>query len=112
MSKPALDKNSVDSLRFNGKPLHFAAWKTKLIIHLEALSEQRALEELRHKRDKPLSRFEDLLESQPATPPRPPAEDKEATWQYDLHETLLSTQSSYIKKPLCETLPIQRDGEC
>ncbi|KAE8908141.1 hypothetical protein PF005_g1537 [Phytophthora fragariae] len=37
-------------------------------------------------------------------PPRPPAGDKEATWQYGLHETLLSTQSSYIKKLLCETL--------
>ncbi|KAE9234094.1 hypothetical protein PF005_g2035 [Phytophthora fragariae] len=110
MSKPALDKSSVDSLRFNGKPPHFAAWKSKLIIHLKALSDQRALEKLQHKHEKPLSRFEDLLESQPAMPPRPPAGDKEATWQNDLHETLLSTQSSYIKKLQCETLPSEFKG--
>eukprot|EP00644_Phytophthora_capsici_P003745 jgi/Phyca11/15663/fgenesh1_pg.PHYCAscaffold_15_\ len=56
MSKPEMDKSSVASLRFNGKPLHFAAWKCELVIHLKALSEQRALEELQHKRAKPLSR--------------------------------------------------------
>ncbi|KAG6617404.1 uncharacterized protein IUM83_02610 [Phytophthora cinnamomi] len=105
MSKPQVDKSSVDSLRFSGKPLHFASWKSKLVIHLKALSEQRALEELQHKRAKPLTRFEDLLESQPVMPPRPPAEDKDAAWQHDLHETLLSQQSSYIKRLLCETLP-------
>ncbi|EGZ09051.1 hypothetical protein PHYSODRAFT_339429 [Phytophthora sojae] len=79
MSQPQVDKSSVDSLKFNGKSLHFAAWKSKLIIHLRALSEQRALEELQHKRAKPLTRFEDLLESQPELPPRPAAADKEAT---------------------------------
>ncbi|EGZ28506.1 hypothetical protein PHYSODRAFT_417340, partial [Phytophthora sojae] len=100
-----VDKSSVNSLKFNGKSLHFAAWKSKLIFHLRALSEQRALEELQHKRAKPLTRFEDLLESQPELPPRPPAADKEATWQHDLHETLLNQQSSFIKRLLCETLP-------
>ncbi|KAG6580281.1 uncharacterized protein IUM83_19289 [Phytophthora cinnamomi] len=105
MSKPQVDKSSVDSLRFSGKPLHFTSWKSELAIHLKALSEQRALEELQHKRAKPLTRFEDLLESQPVMPPRPPAEDKDAAWQHDLHETLLSQQSSYIKRLLCETLP-------
>ncbi|GMF53371.1 unnamed protein product [Phytophthora fragariaefolia] len=98
------DKSSVDSLKFNGKLLHFAVWKSKLIIHLKALSEQRTLEELQHKREKPLSRFEDLLERQPDFPPRPPVEDREVTWLHDLHESLLSTQSSYIKL-LRETLP-------
>ncbi|KAE9331526.1 hypothetical protein PR003_g14971 [Phytophthora rubi] len=58
--------------------------------------------ELSHEREEPLSRFEDLLESRPALPP---AGYNEATWQHYLHETLLFTQSSYIKKLLCETLP-------
>ncbi|EGZ12533.1 hypothetical protein PHYSODRAFT_336955 [Phytophthora sojae] len=105
MSKPQVDKSSVDSLKFNGKSLHFAAWKSKLIIYLRALSEQHALEELQRNRAKPLARFEDLLESQPELHPRPPAADKDATWQHDLHETLLNQQSSYIKRLLCETLP-------
>eukprot|EP00644_Phytophthora_capsici_P003576 jgi/Phyca11/17925/fgenesh1_pg.PHYCAscaffold_31_\ len=105
MSKPEMDKSSVASLRFSGKSLHFAAWKSKLVIRLKALSGQRALEELQHKRAKPLSWCEDLLKSQPTLPTRPPAEDTEATWQHDLHETLLCTQSSYIKRLLCETLP-------
>ncbi|EGZ18776.1 hypothetical protein PHYSODRAFT_499001 [Phytophthora sojae] len=97
--------SSVDSLKLNGKSLHLAAWKSRLIIHLRALSEQRALEELQHKRAKPLTRFEDLVVSQPELPPRSPAADKEVTWQHDLHETLLNQQSSYIKRLLCETLP-------
>ncbi|GMF57063.1 unnamed protein product [Phytophthora fragariaefolia] len=46
-----------------------------------------------------------LLESQPAMPPRPPLEDKDAVWQHDLHQTLPSQQSSYIKRLLCERLP-------
>ncbi|KAJ8524098.1 hypothetical protein ON010_g17020 [Phytophthora cinnamomi] len=104
MSKPQGDKSSVDSLRFSGKSLHFASSKSKLVNHPNALSEQRALEELQHKRAKPLTRFEDLLESQPVMPPRPPVEDKDAAWQHDLHKTLLSQQSSYIKRLLCETL--------
>ncbi|KAG1695245.1 hypothetical protein DVH05_020625 [Phytophthora capsici] len=56
MSKPEMDKSSVVSLRFNGKPLHFAVWKSNLTIHLKALREQHALEELQHNRAKPLSR--------------------------------------------------------
>ncbi|ETI33822.1 hypothetical protein F443_19521 [Phytophthora nicotianae P1569] len=60
---------------------------------------------MQHKRAKPLSRFEDFLKSQPTLPPRPPADDTESAWQYDMHETLLCTQASYIKKLLCETLP-------
>ncbi|KAG6615402.1 uncharacterized protein IUM83_05097 [Phytophthora cinnamomi] len=99
MSKTQVDKSSVDSLWFNGKPLRFASRKSKLIIHLNALSEQRALDELQHKRAKPLTRFEDLLEVQP---PRPPTEDKDAMWQHNLHETLLSQQSPCIKRLLCE----------
>ncbi|KAG6620366.1 uncharacterized protein IUM83_16373 [Phytophthora cinnamomi] len=75
-----------------------------MVIRLKALSEQRSLEKLQHKRAKLLTRFGDLLESQ-LMPPRPPAEDKSETWQHDLHETLLSQQSSYIKRLLCEKLP-------
>ncbi|KAG1710708.1 hypothetical protein DVH05_013435 [Phytophthora capsici] len=46
MSKPEMDKSSVASLRFNDKPPHFATRKSKLIIHLKALSEQHTLEDL------------------------------------------------------------------
>ncbi|KAJ8566238.1 hypothetical protein ON010_g6884 [Phytophthora cinnamomi] len=63
MSKPQVGKSSVDSLRFSGKPLHFASWKSKRVIHLKALSGQRALEELQHKRAKPQTLVKDLLES-------------------------------------------------
>ncbi|EGZ25569.1 hypothetical protein PHYSODRAFT_326563 [Phytophthora sojae] len=95
----------VEDDEFNGKPLYFAAWKSKLVIHLAVLSEQRALEELQHKRAKPLTRFDDLLERQPELLPRPPAANKEVTWQHDWHKTLLNQQLSYIKLLQCETLP-------
>ncbi|GMF18789.1 unnamed protein product [Phytophthora fragariaefolia] len=85
--------------------LYLAAWKSKLIIYLKASSEQQSLEKLQHKREKPLSRFECLLERQVDLPPRPLVDDRDATWQHALLESLLSTQLSYIKKLLCETLP-------
>eukprot|EP00644_Phytophthora_capsici_P014095 jgi/Phyca11/13254/fgenesh1_pg.PHYCAscaffold_3_\ len=105
-----MDKSSVASLRLNGKPLRFATWNSKLTIQLNALSEQRALKELQDNRAKPLSWYEDLLKSQSTLPPRPPAEDMEVTSQHDLHETLLCTQSSYIKRLLYETLPSDFKG--
>ncbi|OWY92304.1 hypothetical protein PHMEG_00038753, partial [Phytophthora megakarya] len=105
MSKTDMSKGNFRSLKFSGNLLFFAAWKNKVIIHLRAMSHQKALEEMYAKREAPWSNNEDLLQRQPAVLSPPPAQDKEATWQYGIQKTLLDSQSSYIRRLPSDTLP-------
>eukprot|EP00644_Phytophthora_capsici_P003680 jgi/Phyca11/21093/fgenesh1_pg.PHYCAscaffold_82_\ len=95
----------MSRLQFQGNKAHFAGWKDKFVDHLAAKSDDIAIFELQHNREKPLTRYEDLLKSQPTIPPLEGEQTPERVKAHELQEALVRGQKSYIKDLLNQTLP-------